>query len=327
MEAAQTSILSVGSGDGSQQAAIVRKGHRNICVTFYDSREELLKKYSSAQTHLELFERERIEHHFGMSAASVSEKLEGHRKFDVVMFYFPHVGGDTTRPTVLQANRQLIGEFLAGASKVLAKGGEIQLAVKAGHAYKSLDVRSLFESHSLAVVHQLDVEKDQFPGYVHRLTKGGSKSVPDPGSQLYILKPDGSAALDAPMAHLVALGAQIYVYVVTEQGGQATTTRASTNQGCQATTTHKVTDEEIGAFVVEALGGVPTGQQPTVLDLRTAISRNLDAEPEVSRINRVLYNLEADGKARRGPPVANGRSSRKPTWVIVELSASACAGR
>ena len=34
-------FLSVGSGDGSQQASIVKQGHRNIVVTFYDSRDEV----------------------------------------------------------------------------------------------------------------------------------------------------------------------------------------------------------------------------------------------------------------------------------------------
>jgi hypothetical protein len=316
MEAAQTSILSIGSGDGSQQAAIVRKGHRNICVTFYDSRDELLGKYPSAQTYLNLFETAGIEHHFSVSAASVGETFGGRRKFDVVMFYFPHVGGNILERAVLQASRQLIRDFLAGASKVLAKGGEIQLAVKVGNAYSALDVRSLFGSHSLAVAHQLPVDKSQFPGYVHRLTKGTNGSVHDPGSQLYVLKAEGSISPGEPIADLVALGAQICAYVIAENGGQATTTHASMEQGCQATIARTPTDDEVGEMLVEALGDVPPGQQPTVLDLRAAISHHLDIEPEVSRTNRVLYKLEAEGKVLRTPPLANGRVSQKPTWRL-----------
>jgi hypothetical protein len=42
LTAARRSILSIGSGDGSQQVAIVRSGHVNIVVTFYDSRDCVL---------------------------------------------------------------------------------------------------------------------------------------------------------------------------------------------------------------------------------------------------------------------------------------------
>jgi hypothetical protein len=135
---------------------------------------------TKAREHLKLLESEGIEHHFSVSAASVGngESFDGHRKFDVVMFYFPHVGGNTAEPDVLDANRQLVSTFLAGASKVVAKGGEIQLAVKVDRAYAAWDVRSLFESQSLAVVHQLDVDKEQFPGYVHRLTPHKGRHKP-----------------------------------------------------------------------------------------------------------------------------------------------------
>ena len=46
--AASKRILSVGSGDGSQQAATVRAGHSNLVTTFYDSKAEVLRKYPTA---------------------------------------------------------------------------------------------------------------------------------------------------------------------------------------------------------------------------------------------------------------------------------------
>jgi hypothetical protein len=39
------SVLSVGSGDGSQQVATLRAGHINLVTTFYDSKAEVLRKY------------------------------------------------------------------------------------------------------------------------------------------------------------------------------------------------------------------------------------------------------------------------------------------
>ena len=56
MTAASTRMLSVGSGDGSQQASIVRAGHRNLVTTFFDSKEELLRKYPGATQNVEYLE-------------------------------------------------------------------------------------------------------------------------------------------------------------------------------------------------------------------------------------------------------------------------------
>jgi len=42
--AAKRVILSVGSGDGSQQAAIVKSGHHNLVSTFFDSEDCYLSK-------------------------------------------------------------------------------------------------------------------------------------------------------------------------------------------------------------------------------------------------------------------------------------------
>jgi hypothetical protein len=69
-------------------------------------------------------------------------------------------------------------------------------------------------------------------------------------------------------------------------------------------------------MLIKVLGDAPSGQQPTVLDLRAAISRHLDIKPEVSQVNRVLFSLEAKGNVQRGAPVANRRTSQKPTWAL-----------
>ena len=47
--AAKRVILSVGSGDGSQQAAIAKSGHHNIVSTFFDSEDTVTAKYPSAR--------------------------------------------------------------------------------------------------------------------------------------------------------------------------------------------------------------------------------------------------------------------------------------
>ena len=52
--AAKRAILSVGSGDGSQQASIVKSGHINIVSTFFESEQALIAKYGTAREHIAL---------------------------------------------------------------------------------------------------------------------------------------------------------------------------------------------------------------------------------------------------------------------------------
>ena len=52
--AAKRVILSVGSGDGSQQAAIVKSGHHNIVSTFFDNEQAVIAKYGKAREHITL---------------------------------------------------------------------------------------------------------------------------------------------------------------------------------------------------------------------------------------------------------------------------------
>jgi len=309
LAAAQTSILSIGSGDGSQQAAIVRAGHLNICVTFHDSRAGVLAKFPAARDTLALFEQKGVEHHFSVDAASIGTggALDGGRKFDVVLFYFPHVGGDTAQPEVLKANRQLVRSYLAGASRVLAQGGEIQLAVKMDRTYAAWNVHDLFGEQQLHATHQQPVDKSQFPGYVHRLTKGANskqRSVPDVGAQLYVLQLAESEDADEPLGSLVALGAQICVIA-------------------EGVTSGAPTDDALGPMLLKALASVPAGQKPTVLDLRSTIGKALGPVtlPETQQLNRVLYELEAEGRVHRGAALENGRKSSKPTWSLLDSPA------
>jgi hypothetical protein len=90
-------ILSVGSGDGSQQAAIVRSGHHNIISTFFDSEDMVTAKYPSAREDIALLHAKSTVL-FGVDAT----KLHDHdvlkeKKFDIIIFTFPHTGHRHTK--------------------------------------------------------------------------------------------------------------------------------------------------------------------------------------------------------------------------------------
>jgi len=50
--AARRVILAVGCGDGSQQAAIIRSGHKHVISTFFDSEHLVNEKYLTARENI-----------------------------------------------------------------------------------------------------------------------------------------------------------------------------------------------------------------------------------------------------------------------------------
>mmetsp|Transcript_23608 Transcript_23608/g.33875 ORF Transcript_23608/g.33875 Transcript_23608/m.33875 type:complete len:372 (+) Transcript_23608:483-1598(+) len=317
LKATKTSILSVGSGDGSQQASIVRSGHKNIVVTFYDSRENVLKKYPSAAENLRYLDENCIEQHFSADARSIGvgpgplgSNLQ--KLFDVIMFYFPHVGGDISNESILNQNQELIHGFLICSLHKLAPGGEIHLAVMTKPSYERLDVINLFRKvDNLKIQQEFPVDKSQFPGWVHRLTNGSHgrmASVNDSGSKVYVLSAketptsiapgDNSTTSKSIENELRRLGARIFVAVP------------------NAPTVMK--DCEIDDIFYTLLKERKCKPQPTVLDLRESMRLILDPAilPDTRTCNRVLTKMKSEGRIYQGPPLSNGRKSKKPTWHI-----------
>jgi hypothetical protein len=192
------SILSVGSGDGSQQAAIVKRGHANITATFYDSKETLMIKYPSAYQHLETLKQASHSVLFSIDARKL-ETYPALGKYDIVMFPFPHNGVSNQSPANVSSNRELIRGFLHSVMLVLKPSGDAEITLKTGFPYVHWDIEHLLEndqtvnpSFDLVLSSKHELDKSIFPGYVHRRTIGaGSKnqrSVKDRGAQVYVFK-------------------------------------------------------------------------------------------------------------------------------------------
>ena len=314
LNAARTHILTVGSGDGSQPAVLVREGHRLVTATFFDSRDTVLAKYSGtgAAAHLELLERDAQEVHYGVDATALGSGpgplgQECTSRFDVILFYFPHTGvtpGESG--AAVASNRELVRRFLEATPRLLAPGGEVQLAVKSGQPYAKWDVKSLFQavekSHELRLLRSFPVNKAQFPGYVHRLTVGSHGHLKeiknDGGALVYVLSLEDAGL--APVGHAGACPTR---------GGFLVTLVVLVGAS--------LTDVEVEAGVLGALaspGGCSVAS-PTVLDLRRCFEESL--MPDTRQLNRVVYELVKRGRVLRGAPLDNGRHSQKPTWKLV----------
>lgn len=276
-------------------------------------------------TTLQYLDSEHIEQHFSIDVAALGTGggplgKSPTRRYDCVLFYFPHVGGDINNRTVLTQNRTVIRNYIRGALLLLAESGEIQVAVMTGGGYDRQDIEALVaEEHRLAVKEKVPVAKSLFPGYVHRMTSGarGSRShVPDPGAMLYVLEPvdvrdssgktvssfsGGSSCSsdgDSMVDDLVRLRGRILILI-------------------EALTA--LTDDEAEALLVTALdlhyASAPAGaNSPNVLDLRRAIACTVDAAilPDTRQLNRVLYSMESKGIIVRKASVG---CSKKPTWA------------
>ncbi|KAL3904210.1 MAG: hypothetical protein SGILL_010155, partial [Bacillariaceae sp.] len=135
LEAVKKDILSVGSGDGSQQAAIVREGLKRLQVTFYDSRSTVLLKYPHAKSSLELLEKEcAIPPKYQVDATKIDQLYEA-ASFDLIFFTFPHTGVSNNSAHNVTSNQTLLRGFHKAARNLIKKEGEIQITLKNGQHY------------------------------------------------------------------------------------------------------------------------------------------------------------------------------------------------
>mmetsp|Transcript_22531 Transcript_22531/g.55556 ORF Transcript_22531/g.55556 Transcript_22531/m.55556 type:complete len:361 (+) Transcript_22531:55-1137(+) len=297
LEAAKTSILSVGSGDGSQQASIVQQGHRNLIATFYDSRKEVLCKYPGAEGNLKILENN--SHGkvlFDVDATRLDQCDHhdlGRAAFDIIFFSFPHTGVPNHDPSNVPSNQALLLNFMRCAVKLLTPTGEILITIKTGLPYDKWQLpRLLGECSEIKLLRTQALDKSLFPGYVHRMTKTKNK-VKDDGAQVFVLGREGDAAAGgAPM--VAEMGDRLLKIV--------------------SLPPIALSDEEVGTTALSILGEIH-GAWPTVLDIRWCFDTEDSLQPDTRQLNRVLYELERRGRLECTQPKKPSKS-QKPTWRI-----------
>lgn len=301
--AARTRMLSVGSGDASQQASIVQSGHNNIVTTFYDCKTELLRKYPCAAQHVEYLESQADG---GVKYEIDATKLHTYNlgMFDLIFFTFPHSGVPNSSPDNVPSNQSLLRSFLDSAATMLNPNGEIQITLKTGQPYDQWRLPLLLqETCGLTLVDTRELDKSLFPGYVHRLTQG----------------------MDGPLKEVKDKSAKVFIF------NSACTDDGTTQAPIDLTGKHvsvislpldPLTDEDAAmgaeAIVRSALG---TRAGLNVLDIRREFDEAL--RPDTRQLNRILYNYKRQDGAnlfeRFEPPRTKGkdkRGSSKPLWRL-----------
>ena len=295
--AAKRAILSVGSGDGSQQAAIVKSGHNNIISTFFDSEQTVVARYSKARDHIN-FLRGNTTILFEVDAT----KLHGHpelrnKKFDVIIFTFPHTGVSNfvsgcsgPNPTSIESNKRLIRKFLKSAQHIIANDGEIHITLKTSAPYDKWTFPD-FARYEIEHKSSYNFDSRLFPGYVHQSTLGHVDCVNNGLAKTFVF-------------------------------GTKTTRKGKRQDGSDDKLSHStpfklsmqfiaVNDNDIQALVTEILSSSSQSQR-NVLDIRRQLPEAI--RPDTRQLNRVLYDMEGLGELKRGPPKS---CNHKPTWMMV----------
>lgn len=310
---AATSILSVGSGDGSQQLAIAREGHTNICATFYDSKQEVVRKYPHAIAILDELEfRCKYKPLFEVDATRLQDYkgVLGDARFDVIFFTFPHTGVPNNDQASVDSNKALLREFLSSSQHLLARNGQIQLTLKNGVFYEQWGLQSIItEMTSLKYGGGGPIRKELFPGYRHRLTigmNGSLKEVVDKqGATVHRFRcssPSSStSSSSSPINHLTSL--HILAMDSVDNNANRPMDQAEINPK----------DDRI-CETVQAYFKSPKPSKipPTVLDIRRAAFT--EPLPPVPQLNRVLYGLHK--KKWLDQVTSTGRPNKKPRWKM-----------
>ena len=291
--AAKRAILSVGSGDGSQQASIVKSGHINIVSTFFESEQALIAKYGNAREHIALLRDKASTVLFEVDATELhSHPQLAKKKFDVIIFTFPHTGVSNfvcghrgPNPTSIESNKQLIRDFLKSAQHILARDGEIHVTLKTSAPY---DKWTFPESNYGFNLHL-------FPGYVHQSTMGHMK-VNNGMAKTYVFSTkrkhrDGNKIGEAKEEEEVFAAST--PFTLSMQFNVAN-------------------DDDIERLVTEVLSVFQDAKRD-VLDIRRQLPEAI--RPDTRQLNRVLYKMELLNRVKRGP---SKTCNRKPTWTLSE---------
>ena len=296
--AAKRVILSVGSGDGSQQASIVKSGHFNLVSTFYESEHAVIKKYGSAREHIKLLRDKSSTVLFEVDATELhSHPQLMKKKFEVIVFTFPHTGVSNfccghsgPNPASIESNKQLIRNFLKSAQHILARDGEIHITLKTSAPYDKWNFPD-FAEYEIEPKSNYRFNSQLFPGYVHQSTKG-HMNVKNGMAKTYVFSKKRRHRDENKIDD--------------EEEEVSASTPFTLSMHFTA-----ANDDDIERLVTEVLSSRQDGKR-NVLDIRRQLPEAI--RPDTRQLNRVLYQMEALKKVKRGSPKT---CNQKPTWTLL----------
>ncbi|KNA03846.1 hypothetical protein SOVF_205200 [Spinacia oleracea] len=170
-------ILLLGEGDFSFALSLSLSfaSASNIVATSLDSYDSLIKKYKRAKSNLDLLEK--------LGASLIHEvdatKMKLHtdlkmRKFDRIIFNFPHAGfhGKEQNLHLINKHRRLVHDFFSNASGMLRPNGEIHVNHKTSAPFSHWNLEKLASQNSLLLIECVPFNIHDYPGYNNKRGDG-----------------------------------------------------------------------------------------------------------------------------------------------------------
>jgi len=229
-----STVLLVGEGDFSFALSLRRAlGVRNIVATCHDSEADLEKKYPQAKENVAAFlappesckaeyaegEGEEEEEddtpaaageanyqvHYSIDATALMKRRifsKSSRRYDFIVFMFPHVGGATKdQDRQVRYNQQLLAGFFKSARPLLKPAaGSVVVTLFEGLPYELWNIRGLAKEAGLATRVSFVFESEMYAGYAHARTLGtieggGGWKGEDRAARMFIFGVTGEGSL------------------------------------------------------------------------------------------------------------------------------------
>ncbi|BFG25855.1 hypothetical protein CerSpe_121290 [Prunus speciosa] len=171
-------ILLVGEGDFSFSACLARAfgSAPKIVATSLESQGSLRAKHRSCLSHLSELKRRGclVLHDVDVYEIDLHPALQW-RKFDVIIFNFPHAGHfpwlRERNLQLIQMHKNLLKAFFKNARGMLMEGGEVHVATRDDYPYNRWNVEELAEEAGLVLMEKVWFKKSDYPGYQNK--RGG----------------------------------------------------------------------------------------------------------------------------------------------------------
>mmetsp|Transcript_32544 Transcript_32544/g.79886 ORF Transcript_32544/g.79886 Transcript_32544/m.79886 type:complete len:321 (-) Transcript_32544:235-1197(-) len=170
-------VLLVGEGNFSFTRSLIGilNGQGSvITATGHDSQEVMERKYLDAAENVDFATNSGAQVLFEIDGTRLEASTDLDPPYDVVIFNFPHVGlGIKDQAGNIEANAQLVSDFLESACNVVHEKGIICVTVKKGMPYDEWKIPRLgLKIGSLRLKNTVPFDPASFPDYAHRRTAG-----------------------------------------------------------------------------------------------------------------------------------------------------------